>query len=219
MELIQHIDKYKHVRYKIFKWLYELNVVHKLVLSFGFACLTGLLAQIRFYLQWTPVPITGQTFGVMLSAILLGRWGWISQVLYVALGALGIPWFAGGKGGIGTIIGPTGGYIIGFVFAAFFLGHFVDKYIRSRNFLNMFVLMFFANFVLIHGSGLLQLYIWLSIVKGSSVGLKELLMMGTFPFIIGDVIKIVVVAGITNIITPKRRYDVEANRKERKKLM
>jgi biotin transport system substrate-specific component len=96
MEITVYVDKYKRIRYDFFKWRYELELVNKVVLAFGFACLTGLLAQVRFYLPWTPVPITGQTFAVMLAAILLGRyWGGISQGMYVGIGAAGAPWFAG----------------------------------------------------------------------------------------------------------------------------
>ncbi|MFQ6087857.1 MAG: biotin transporter BioY [Candidatus Methanofastidiosia archaeon] len=211
MEITVYINKYKRVRYDFFKWRYELNILHKVALAFGFACITGLLAQFRFYLPWTPVPITGQTFAVLLSGILLGRWGGISQIIYAGIGAAGVPWFAGRLGGMGVITGPTGGYIIGFIIAAFFLGYFVDRYIRSRSFLAMFALMLFANFMLIHGPGLLQLYLWLSLVKGTSIGIWELLMMGTIPFIVGDVTKVVVAAVITRGIVPKRAYNGEVD--------
>jgi len=204
MEITGYIDKYKHAGYNLFKWRYELDVIHKVVLALGFACITGLAAQVRFYLPWTSVPVTGQTFAVLLSAILLGRWGGISQSMYVGIGVIGVPWFAGWNGGIGVITGATGGYIIGFIIAAFFLGYFVDKYIRERSFLSMLALMLFANFILIYGPGLLQLCVWLSIVKGSSVGFWELLTMGAIPFIAGDVIKVVAVAAITRGITQKR---------------
>ena len=209
MEMSLYIDKYKQIRYNLFKWRYELDVAHKVVLALGFACLTGLLAQVRFYLPWTPIPITGQSFAVLLSAIILGRWGGISQVMYAGVGAAGVPWFAGWKGGIGVITGPTGGYIIGFIIAAFFLGYFVDKYIQSRNFLSILGLMLFTNFVLIYGPGLLQLYVWLSFVKGLSLSFRELLMMGMIPFIVGDVTKVVIAAAITKAITPKRAYNGE----------
>lgn len=211
MEITVYIDKYKHVRYKFFKWRYELDVLYKFALAFGFACLTGLLAQVRFYLPWSPVPITGQTFAVLFSGILLGRWGGISQTMYAGIGAVGVPWFAGWSGGIGVITGPTGGYIIGFIIATFFIGYIVDKYIRSRSFLSMLALMLFANFVLIHGPGLIQLYVWLSLAKGTSIGGWELLMMGTIPFVVGDVTKIIVAAAIARGITPKRAYNGEVD--------
>jgi len=205
MEITMYMDKYKHARYNFFKWRYELDLLHKVSLAFGFACLTGLLAQFRFYLPGSPVPVTGQTFAVILAGILLGRWGGISQGMYAGIGAMGVPWFAGLNGGIGYMAGPTGGYIIGFILAAFFLGYFVDKYIRSRSFFNMLALMLFANFVLIYVPGLIQLYLWM----GTSIGIWELLMIGMMPFIVGDLIKVVTAAAVTKVITPKRAYGGE----------
>jgi biotin transport system substrate-specific component len=211
MENTKYIDKYEQATYDFFKWRYELDTVHKIVLSFGFACLTGFLAQIRIYLPWTPVPITGQTFAVLLCGIIIGRWGGVSQGMYAGIGMAGVPWFAGWSGGIAVITGPTGGYIIGFILAAFFLGYVVDRYIWSRSFLSMLILMLFANFVLIYGPGLFQLYLWLSLVKGASIEIWELLIMGAIPFIAGDVIKVVVAASVTKGITPKRAYNGEVD--------
>ena len=205
MEINMYIDKYKNIRYNFFKWRYELNLMYKISLAIGFACLTGLLAQFRFYLPGSPVPVTGQTFAVLLCGVLLGKWGGISQGLYVGIGAIGVPWFSGYAGGLGYITGPTGGYLIGFIFAAFFLGYFVDRFVRSRNFFNILMLMLFANFILIYVPGLVQLHL----LMGFSIGLGELLMMGMIPFVIGDLIKIVAAAAIAKGITPKRAYGGE----------
>lgn len=62
MEINMYLDKYKLIRYNFFKWRYELELIHKISLAFFFACLTGLFAQLKFYIPWTPVPITGQVF-------------------------------------------------------------------------------------------------------------------------------------------------------------
>jgi len=200
-------------KYDAFKWRYELSIPKKLVLALGIACLTGLMAQVRFYLPWSPVPITGQTFAVLLAGVLLGRWwGGTSLAIYAGLGAAGLPWFAGLNSGLGYLAGPTGGYIIGFILAAVFLGHFTDRYIRSRSFFSMLGLMLFANFVLIHIPGLLQLHFWLSMVKGEAVILSQLLMIGTIPFIAGDVTKAVVAAAITRGIIPKHAYNGEIDK-------
>ena len=210
MEIAATIDQAK---YDAFKWRYELSIPKKLVLALGIACLTGLMAQVRFYLPWSPVPITGQTFAVLLAGVLLGRWwGGTSLAIYAGLGAAGLPWFAGLNSGLGYLAGPTGGYIIGFILAAVFLGHFTDRYIRSRSFFSMLGLMLFANFVLIHIPGLLQLHFWLSMVKGEAVILSQLLMIGTIPFIAGDVTKAVVAAAITRGITPKHAYNGEIDK-------
>lgn len=207
MEVTVYINKYKRLRYNFFKWRYELNYVHKLLLAFGFACLTGLLAQLRFYLPWTPVPITGQVFAVLLTGVTLGKWGGISQSMYAGFGALGVPWFAGLNSGLAYIAGPTGGYILGFVIAAFFLGYFTDKYIRSRSFFNMFMLMLFATFVLIYIPGLIHLYLWM----GASAGLWELLMVGVIPYVAGDLVKVGVAATVATGVTPKQSYNGEVD--------
>lgn len=209
---------YFKARYSLFKYRYNLTLANKIAWALGMACATGLMAQIRIPLFWTPVPITGQTFAVLIAGVLLGRWwGGISQAIYVVLGIAGIPWFNGWSGGYTSIIGPTGGYLIGFILASLFLGYFTDRYIRSRSFLSMFGLMVFANFVLIHIPGLLQLGFWLSLVKGVQSTPLELLWMGTIPFIIGDLVKIALAAGVTKVITPKKAYGSEVDTENAKK--
>lgn len=207
MEIAMYIDKYKNTRYNFFRWRYELDVVYKISLALGFACFTGLLAQFRFYLPGTPVPVTGQVFGVLLAGVLLGKWGGISQCMYVGIGAIGVPWFSGLNGGFAYLAGPTGGYIIGFIIAAFFIGFIVDRYIRSRNFFCMFTLMLFSTFVLIYLPGLIQLYLWM----GTSVGIWKLLTIAVLPFIAADVIKAIIAAVIATGITPKIAYGREVD--------
>lgn len=210
MEGIATIERYK---YDVYKWRCEADILTKLALALGKACLTGLLAQIRVVLPWSPVPVTGQTLGVLLAGVFLGRcWGGISMALYAGAGSLGVPWFSGWSGGFGALFGPTGGYILGFILAGLFLGYFTDKYIRARSFLTMFGLMLIANFVLIHGPGLLNLGIWLAIVKGKSFYLWQLLWMGTIPFIAGDITKAAIAAAMARGITPKRAYNGEVDR-------
>lgn len=134
------------------------------------------------------------------------------MAIYAGLGAIGVPWFAGWSGGISVLAGPSGGYIIGFILAALFLGHFTDKYIRSRSFLSMFALMLFANFVLIYVPGLLQLGLWLNLVKGDPATFSALLSMGALPFIAGDITKAVAAAAIARGITPKQDYNGEVDK-------
>jgi len=201
------IRRYQQLRCGYFRWRYQASFVSKISLSLAMASLTGLAAQMRFPLPFTPVPITGQTMAVLLSGVVLGRrYGAISQLLYVGMGAAGIPWFAGWGGGILHLAGPTGGYIVGFIIAAFFIGHFIDTYPKLRNFLPGLLLMLVANFLLIHGLGLFQLYLWLFLVKGTPAGIFKLLMMGTIPFIPGDIIKAVGAAALIKGITPKVAY-------------
>ena len=204
MDVNVNIDKYKNLRLNLYKWRYETTIINKIILAFSFALLTAILAQLRFYLPGNMlVPITGQTFAVLLAGILLGKWGGVSQCIYVGLGALGMPWFA-------NITGSTIGYLLGFIIAAFFLGFITDRYIRSRNFFSMLPLMLFATFGLIYIPGMVFLYFYLGSI-GISIGVVELLTMGMIPFIAGDIIKVFGAAGVAKIITPKRSYGHESD--------
>ena len=207
MEIAAKIDRAK---YDVFRWRYELSIPKKLVVAVGLACIVGLLAQVRFPIPWSPVPITGQTFAVLLAGVLLGRrWGGASLAIYAGLGAVGVPWFSGWASGLGA----TGGYIVGFILAALFLGHFTDKYIRARSFLSMLVLMLFANFILIYVPGLIWLGLWLNMVAGTSAAsFAALLGMGLLPFIAGDITKAVLAAAIARGITPKLAYNGEVDK-------
>ncbi len=210
MQIVAGVDRTK---YDVFRWRYELSVPKKLALAIGVAGLTGLLAQTRILLPWSPVPVTGQTFAVLLAGVLLGRWwGGISLAIYAGVGAAGLSWFSGWSGGLGHLAGPTGGYVIGFILAALFLGYFTDTYIRSRSFLSMLALMLFANFVLIYVPGLLQLGLWVRSVTGEAVTFTTLLGMGAIPFIPGDITKAVMAAAIARGIAPKLAYNGEVDK-------
>jgi biotin transport system substrate-specific component len=211
MEVNIYINKYKEFRYNFFKWRYELDVVYKIFLAFGFACLTGLLAQFRFYLPGNLlVPITGQTFAVLLTGVILGKWGGVSLCMYAGVGALGIPWFTNFQGGFGVLIGSTGGYLIGFIFAAFFIGYLTDRYVRSRSFFSILSLMLIATFVLIYIPGLVYLNYYLDSL-GISVDIWRLLTIGMIQFIPGDIVKAIAAASVVQGITPKRAYGNEVD--------
>lgn len=206
------IDNYYKKRYSLFKWRSDTSMANKAVLAFLVACFTGIMAQVIIPLPWTPVPITGQTFAVLMAGILLGRyWGGISQVMYVLVGLIGVPWFAGMHGGFSPLIGATGGYLIGFILMALFLGFFADRYIQARNFLPMLGLMLFADFVLLYTPGLIQLGIWTQATTGYAPGIWNLLLLGFIPFIVGDLFKIAGAAALTKGITPKEAYNGEAD--------
>lgn len=203
MEIVAAINRTK---YDVFRWRYELSIPKKLVLAFGMACLVGLLAQVRFYIPWSPVPITGQTFAALLAGVVMGRWwGGVSMAIYAGLGFVGVPWFNGLTSGLGA----TGGYIIGFILAALFLGYFTDKYIKSRSFFSMLGLMLFANFALIYIPGLIWLGLWLNLASGTPYTISAVITMGALPFIAGDVLKAVVAAVTARLITPKSAYSQE----------
>jgi biotin transporter BioY len=155
------------------------------VLVVGFACLTAAFAQISFWIG--PVPVTGQTFAVLLAGALLGsRRGALSQLSYLAIGATGIPyWFApGGALGIARLVGPTGGYLIGFVAVAFIVGWLAERGWDRR--------VWTAALAMLVGEVVLYVFglSWLAhLVPEGTV-----LQIGLYPFIIGDVIKMVAAA-------------------------
>ncbi len=155
------------------------------VLVVGFACLTALFAQISFWIG--PVPITGQTFAVLLTGALLGsRRGALSQLSYLAIGATGIPyWFAlGGPLGVARLVGPTGGYLVGFVAVAFLVGWLAERgWDRC---------VWTAALAMLAGEAVLYVFglSWLAhFVPGDRV-----LQVGLYPFIIGDLIKVAAAA-------------------------
>jgi biotin transport system substrate-specific component len=103
-------------------WEVDLWWIKLIPFTLLFTVLTGLCAQIRFYLPFTPVPVTGQVFAVLLSGAFLGKeFGSLSQLLYLLFGLLGIPWFVIGP------LGPTGGYIVGFIVAPYLIGALLEK--------------------------------------------------------------------------------------------
>lgn len=134
----------------------------------------------------SPVPISLATFIIYLAIMILGmRDGTISVVLYVLLGFVGAPVFTGFAGGAGKVLGPTGGYIIGYIFMSIITGFFVDRSYKSHSFAWQFLGMVIGTAVLyLFGSA------WLS--KQANMTFMTALSVGTLPFIIGDLVKIVV---------------------------
>lgn len=195
MQVATTVDR---ARENVFQWRRELSVPRKLALAVGVACLVGLLAQVRILVPWSPVPITGQTFAVLLAGVLLGRWwGGVSMAIYGGLGLAGVPWFTGWAAG--SVV--SGGYILGFVLAALFLGYITDKYAGTKKYPQMLGLMLFASLVLVYVPGVLWLKFWL----GGSASFASLFAMGVAPFIVGDIIKSVAAAGIARAMLPRSR--------------
>jgi len=160
-----------------------------------FVILTSLGAFVRIPLPFSPVPITLQTFFVLLSAALLGsNLGTISQLSYLLLGVLGLPIFTGAGSGLFYLLGPTGGYIFGFVLAAFFVGKFI-KY-GQNNLLVIFVLLCAGNLILLTCG-----VIWLKLLLGYEF--TKLLSIGFIPFLPGDLAKALVAAIIYLRLKPR----------------
>ena len=143
-------------------------------------------AQLELRLPGTPVPVTGQTFAVLLSGAVLGaRRAFLAQCLYLAEGAAGLPFFSGGGAGYAKLLGPTGGYLIAFPFSAALTGVLSERGWDRRP-ATMFAAMLLGSTV-IFALGLAQLS---DFVPGGA-----LLASGLLPFIPGDLIKSALAAG------------------------
>jgi biotin transport system substrate-specific component len=147
------------------------------------ALFVAALAQIEIPLPFTPVPITGQTFGVLLVGAALGsKRGAASLVSYLALGVFGLPFFAGGAHGLNILTGATGGYLLGFVIAAYVIGILAERGLE-RN-VRTSLIPFLVGTVIIYVCGVA----WLAVFLGS---FSKALVAGLFPFLVGDAIKLV----------------------------
>jgi biotin transport system substrate-specific component len=161
-------------------WLTS-GVGREVALVLGGSLLTALSAQLHIVLPFSPVPITGQTFAVLILGALYGRTRGPGTVLtYLALGALGLPIFAGGAFGVARLIGPTGGYLVGFLAAACVVG-LLSEQGWDRKPWTMAVSMIIGNAV-IYVTGVL----WLS----RFVGWPAILSTGVLPFLASDALKI-----------------------------
>jgi biotin transport system substrate-specific component len=136
-----------------------------------------------------PVPITAQTFFLNICAVLLGgSLGALSQFIYLMLGVVGLPVFAGGKAGIGVIFGPTGGYLLGFIIAAFVTGKIAVAKKGAGIF--WYILAMLSGMLIIYFVGSLQL------AQTAKITFQKALVIGVLPFIPGDIIKILLAAVI-----------------------
>lgn len=145
----------------------------------------ALLAQLR--VQIGPVPVTGQTLGVLLLGASYGlSLGAATTLGYLALGALGLPLFAGGAGGWAYLTGPTGGYLVGFVLAAALLGYLARRG-WDRRLLSCLLALVLASLA-IYLPGLAWLH------YGSGLDWQVALSVGLLPFLAGDLVKLAIAA-------------------------
>jgi biotin transport system substrate-specific component len=157
------------------------RTAHNVILVVAFSVLIALSAQIAIPLPFTPVPITMQTLTVLLTGMLLGsRLGMITLVVYLVEGVIGLPGFTQWGSGIAHLFGPTGGYLVGFVFAAGLVGFLAERgWDRRRG--TTLLAMILGNLVIYaFGVG------WLS----TFLGLGPAIAKGMLPFLIGDALKI-----------------------------
>jgi biotin transport system substrate-specific component len=167
----------------------EENITLDVVFIILGSVFVALSSQLTFYLPFSPVPFTGQTFAVLLTGAVLGsKRGGLSLVLYLMEGVMGLPVFAGGAGGLVVLFGPTAGYLIGFVPAAVLVGSLAEKGLDRHRYYILFA--FFLGQAVIYFFGVLHLL--------SFVDIRQVFKLGVAPFIIGDTIK----AGIAMLLLP-----------------
>ena len=162
------------------------KTTQRLTLSALLCALCAVLSQIQIPLP--PVPLSLSLLGVHLCGVLLGsRWGAAAVGCYVALGAVGVPVYAGFAGGVSVLLGPTGGFLIGYIFCAWTSGTLIQRFGSSR-----------LSLILSMASGTLICYAlgtaWFSFVSGTN--LAGSLSACVLPFIPGDVLKILLAASL-----------------------
>lgn len=183
-----------HVGGSLYRWRSEATVMEKMGAAFLFATLTALAAQMRFFLPFTPVPFTGQVLVVLLAAVVIGRYGVVSQLMYIGMaGTFG--WFTG-MVGFAALAGITGGYILGFLLAAFFIGEIVERR-KGMSHVQVFLALVAAD-AMILALGSVQLGIVLQ---------KDLLtafMLGFVPFVAVDALKVIVASSVASVFIPSK---------------
>jgi biotin transport system substrate-specific component len=168
------------------------NQIHMTVYASLLAALTAAGAYLAIPIG--PVPIILQNLFIFLSGLLLGsKWGVASVGVYLLAGALGLPVFAGGVGGIGRFAGPTGGYLLGFLPAVYVIGWISET---SRKQAVSDILAMVCGCLIIYAFGVT----WLKMLTGMT--LAKTLAVGMYPFILGDVVKIAAAVPITKALRP-----------------
>ena len=165
-----------------------------------FAAITAVLGMVPA-IQVGPVPITAQTLGVMLAGAILGaRRGFLSQLLFLVLVAVGLPVLPGGGGGLAVFAGVTGGYLVGWPIGAFVVGLLTERFWARYNVAWGVVANVVGGMVVVYAIGVP----WLALA--ADLSLKAAIVSGALPFLIGDVIKAVVAAVIA--VQVRRSYPV-----------
>ncbi len=177
------------------------QIARDVLLVVGAAGFVGALAQISIHLSFTPVPITGQTLGVLLAGTALGwRRAAAAMALYAVAGVAGLPWFAGGTSGYA---GASFGYVVGFFFAAAACGYLASRG-ADRSVLSSVPAMIVGE-IIIYAFGLT----WLALDAHLSAGAT--LADGFTPFVAGDAIKAAIAAGLLPVawkLAGRRQDDV-----------
>ena len=163
----------------------------QMVLIALMTAVTCVLGPLSIPLPFSPVPISLTNFAIFLAIFVLGmKNGTISFIIYLLLGAVGVPVFSSFRGGLQVLAGPTGGYLIGFIFLALIMGFALDHFDRK---LVPTIIGMIIGMVVCYAFGT----VWLA--KLLSLSFKEELMMGVIPYLAGDAAKIIIAA----IVGPK----------------
>lgn len=163
----------------------------QMVLIALMTAVTCVLGPLSIPLPFSPVPISLTNFAIFLTIFVLGmKNGTISFIIYLLLGAVGVPVFSSFRGGLQVLAGPTGGYLIGFIFLALIMGFALDHFDRK---LVPTIIGMIIGMAVCYAFGT----VWLA--KLLSLSFKEGLMMGVIPYLAGDVAKIIIAA----IVGPK----------------
>ena len=175
-------------------WIENQNrLVYKLVAVLGGIIFLSVLAQVAIPLPFTPVPITGQTFGVAFLSLMMGRrWGVSSVIAYVALGAAGLPIFAQGHHGLTAV---SSGYLVGMCVSSFVIGTLSDKGWSKS----------FPKTLVTCALGSLCVYTFGIIVLANFLPLSSLFAKGVLPFIPGDIVKSTLAATLASKLNSRKK--------------
>lgn len=174
--------------------------IKKMVFAALFAALIAVGAYIKIPITPLGVPITLQTFFVLLAAVTLGRnWGTASILVYLVVGFIGFPVFAGGNSGIGIIFGPTGGYLYSFILVALIVGWLSDK-TKNKTPVAMFAIAVLGSIIIL-GIGTIHL------AFSSGVPMSAAFAGGFAPFFVGDMIKSFAIALLSPALIKKVNFN------------
>lgn len=164
--------------------------LRSLIITALFAAIIGVMAQLTIPLPL--VPITGQTLAIGIAATILGaRYGTLSVLLYIAIGSIGVPVFAEFSAGLSVVVGPTGGFLIGFIPATFIIGLFLEK--LGFTFKNAIIANIIGMLItLAFGTVWLKIATDLSWVSALASGFTPFLIVGTIKAILASWIGIIV---------------------------
>lgn len=169
------------------------------------AIIASLAAFPPITLPLAGVPITAQSLGVMLAGGILGAIrGGLAIVLFLVLVAIGLPLLPGGRGGFGVFLGPTGGFLVGWVIAAFVIGYMTERLWHRLNYFIAFGICILGGVVMLYSIGIP----WVAVIAKIPLSVA---LTGSLAFVPGDIVKALIAAGV--IMTVKRSYPIIQQRK------